>query len=209
MLQVYQALSFREKVMLRYYLLSCLLFVPGFAAVAQDESPLSMNQNMIATASPLTGLKLASAADVMTSVTTTDSTMATLVPASKTRWFTANKLHKYLGIGSIAAAGLTVLASGEAEGGEGGGKVDGGVHEDLANLAAGLGGAAILTGLLFHWDDITLANGFSDPDNLHMILTTLGTLGYAKAIDAAPGEGHSGYGMFGAASMLLGIKMVW
>jgi hypothetical protein len=93
MLQVYQALSFREKVMLRYYLLSCLLFVPGFAAVAQDESPLSMNQNMIATASPLTGLKLASAADVMTSVTTTDSTMATLVPASKTRWFTANKLH--------------------------------------------------------------------------------------------------------------------
>ena len=193
--------------MLRCWSLLCLLLVPGVAVMAQETMSTSMNNdNVIASASPLGGLQLASAAD--TRMTTTGDAAPVVAPY-KARWLTANKVHKYLGIGSIAAAGLTVLASGEANGGEGGGKVDGGIHEELANLAAGLGGAAILTGLLFHWDDITLANGFSDPDNLHMLLTTLGTLGYVKAIDVAPGDGHSGYGMFGAASMVLGIKMVW
>jgi hypothetical protein len=125
------------------------------------------------------------------------------------RWITGNKLHKYLGIGSIASAGLTLLTVGQANEGENGGKADGGIHETFARTATALGGAAVLTGLLFHWDDIKLSNGFSDPDNLHMLLTTLGTLGYAEAVNRAPGDGHSGYGSAGAVSMALGIKMVW
>lgn len=186
--------------MLRYWSLFCLLLFPGFVVMAHEPVPTD-HENIIATASPLTDLQLASAADGMSS-SSADRADSGSRPYHE-RWLTANKVHKYLGIGSISAAGLTLLASGEAEG------TDGGTHGQLAKLAAGLGGAAVLTGLIFHWDDISLANGFSDPDNLHMLLTTLGTLGYAKAVDLAPDEGHSGYGSFGAASMALGIKMVW
>jgi len=187
--------------MLRYWLPFCLLLAPGAAVFAQDVLFLPpgeqvIGQRVIATATPLEGLVLASAADVTQGAT---SEIPVTVKPYKDRWLTSNKVHKYLGIGSIGAAILTGLAP----------KAEGGAHEQLANVAAGLGGAAILTGFTFHWDDIKLSNGFSDPDNLHMLLTTLGTLGYVKAVDEAPGSQHAGYGGAGAASMALGIKLVW
>ena len=193
--------------MLRYWSLFCLLMFPAVAVMAQGSVPFD-HEKIIATASPLTDLQtvdlqLASAADASSS--SSDVHADNGDQPYKSRWLTANKLHKYLGLGSITAAGLTVLTAGDDEGGNG----DGGIHHQLAYTALGLGAAAVLTGLIFHWDDITLANGFSDPDNLHMLLTTLGTLGYARAVDLAPGDGHSGYGSSGALSMLLGIKMVW
>ena len=188
--------------MLRYWSLIYLLLFPAVAVMAQEGMPID-GENIIATASPLTGLQLASAADGMAGSSAERSENAG--QSYKSRWLTANKLHKYLGLGSIGAAGLTVLTAGDDEGGNG----DSGIHHRLAYTALGLGAAAVLTGLIFHWDDINLTNGFSDPDNLHMLLTTLGTLGYARAVDLAPGDGHSGYGSSGALSMLLGIKMVW
>jgi hypothetical protein len=139
-----------------------------------------------------------------------DDTMSSVVVSDDTfheRIFTANKLHKYLGIGSIAAAGLTLLTAPDDEGGNNNG--DGGAHGTLARTAAGLGVGAVITGLLFHWDDIMLGNGISDPDNIHATLTTLGTLGYLKAVNEAPASSHSDYGAMGAVSMAIGIKMVW
>lgn len=118
----------------------------------------------------------------------------------KPRWFTKNKVHQYLGIGSIAAAGLTLLAPKEDEPS---------AHHSLGEAAAGLGVAAVLTGLIFHWEDIQLSNGLRDPDNLHATLTTLGTLGYLGAVSDAPESGHGGLGAFGAISMAVGIKMTW
>jgi hypothetical protein len=120
-------------------------------------------------------------------------------PAYEERYFTANTVHKYLGIGSIAAAGATLLAPKEEDG----------AHEALARTAAGLGVAAVITGLLFHWDDFDLSNGVSDPDNLHATLTTLGTLGYLVAVSEAPDSGHAGFGGVGAIAMAVGIKMNW
>jgi len=188
--------------MLRCWSLFCLLLFPGVSVMAQGSVSFD-NEKIIATASPITDLRLASADEGLSS-SSAERAEGNVQP-NKSRWLTANKLHKYLGLGSISAAGLTVLTAGDDEGGSG----DGGIHHQLAYTALGLGGAAVLTGLIFHWDDISLANGFSDPDNLHMLLTTLGTLGYARAVDLAPGDGHSGYGSSGALSMLLGIKMVW
>jgi hypothetical protein len=114
------------------------------------------------------------------------------------RMVTANKVHKYLGIGSIGAAALTLLAP----------KEENGAHEALGKTAATLGVGAVITGFLFHWDDINLGNGMSDPDNLHLALTTLGTLGYLAAVSEAP-DTHGGVGGLGAVSMAIGIKMVW
>lgn len=124
------------------------------------------------------------------------------------RMITANKLHKYLGIGSIIAAGLTMIAP-KPEVNANGEVDNGGAHEALADTAAGLGVGAIATGLAFHWDDITLSNSFKDPDNLHITLTTLGTLGYLAAVSEAPDSGHAGFGAGGAIAMAIGIKMVW
>ncbi len=120
-------------------------------------------------------------------------------PAYEERYFTANKVHQYLGIGSILAAGGTLLAPKEEDG----------AHETLARTAAGLGVAAIVTGLLFHWDDFNLSDGVKDTDNLHVMLTTAGTLGYLAAVSAAPDSGHAGFGGLGAIAMAIGIKMNW
>jgi len=195
--------------MMRYCILLGALLLSLSTAWAQN--PTSPGERVIASANPLTGLQLASADGTMASTDGGSADdMAEIKPQPyKERWLTANKIHKYLGLGSLAAAGMTLLTVGTADEGENGGKADGGIHETFARTATGLGIGAVITGLLFHWDAITLSNGFSDPDNLHMILSTLGTLGYAEAVNKAPGGGHSGYGAAGAVSMALGIKMVW
>ncbi len=119
-------------------------------------------------------------------------------PLFEERWFTANKLHKYLGIGSIGAAALTLLAP----------KQENGAHELLGRTAAALGVGAVATGLTFHWEDLDLSEGFRNPDNIHMLLTTLGTLGFLYAVSKAP-DPHGGVGAASAIGMLVGIKMTW
>lgn len=116
------------------------------------------------------------------------------------RLFTANTVHKYLGLGSILLAGLTVIAP----------KEDGdSLHHQLGEGAAILGVGAVATGLVFHWEDIHLASGLKDPDNLHLILGTLGTAGYLMASSAAPDSPHPTYGVAGAVSMATAIKLTW
>jgi hypothetical protein len=88
-------------------------------------------------------------------------------------WFNGNKAHKYLGIGSIALATLALLSPKEEDG----------AHEAFAKGAAALGGAAVASGLVVHWDDIANGGGLSDPDNQHALL---GALGFALAVSEAP-----------------------
>jgi hypothetical protein len=120
-------------------------------------------------------------------------------PLYRDRWFTANKVHKYAGIGSIALAILTGLAPKEYDG----------LHEQAARGALALGVVALSTGLVFHYDDLSASNFTSNPDNLHAMLTTLGVLGFATAVDKGGETGHAEAGVAGAALMLLGIKMTW
>ncbi len=132
-------------------------------------------------------------------------------------WLTGNELHKYLGLGSLLLGGLTMLSAGAAEGGEGdegGGENSYGgtgydIHRTLALSATALGLGAVATGFLFHGDDIGLESGLTDPDNLHMSLGLLGTLGYVSAVSAAPGESHAGSGTVGGLSMLVAVKIAW
>jgi hypothetical protein len=119
-------------------------------------------------------------------------------PVFHERMFTANKVHKYLGIGAIGMAVLAAISPKEEDG----------AHEYLARGAAALGGAAIATGFTFHHEDIKLKNGFGDPDNLHALLTSMGTLGYVLAVSTAP-EPHAGFGIGGLLSMGIGIKLTW
>ena len=126
--------------------------------------------------------------------------------------FSANKLHQYLGIGSLLFAGMAALTppdDDEDGGGGGNNNTDDGFHHNAAVTAAVLGGLAVATGFLFHHDDIGPSYGIGDPDNLHMLLGLAGTLGYAVAVSEAPDEAHAAAGIIGLASMGLAIKLEW
>jgi hypothetical protein len=128
-------------------------------------------------------------------------------------FFTANKMHMYLGLGSLLSAGLAAVTAPDYEGltpaQRSVAQQDKGFHHYAGITAAALGGAAIASGFMFHWDDVSLENGLLDPDNLHMLLGILGTAGYALAVSQAPGGSHSGAGAAGAAAMLVGIYLTW
>lgn len=176
------------------------------ATTAMANEPLYLGEQFATASRTLPQPSLQLAANDLAGESGRSNTAA--APGHARRLFTRNTLHKYLGLGSLLAAGLTMVAPKPDE--EGAGPVDlNGPHRDLARTAAALGGAAVLTGLLFHYDDLSLSGGITDPDNQHALLTTLGALGYAGAVAAAPGEGHIALGIGGGASMLLGIKLEW
>ncbi len=195
-----------KEITMRHWMIVVLSLCGTTQAVAQNE---------LTTASLWGDYSLNNRATLyLASAETADTGHATITttkvetPVYEERYFTANKVHQYLGIGSILAAGATVLApkpgvdpvTNEAESS---------THETLAKTAAGLGVAAVITGMLFHWDDFNLSDGAKDPDNLHVMLTTAGTLGYLAAVSAAPDSGHAGVGGIGAIAMAIGIKMNW
>ena len=117
----------------------------------------------------------------------------------KDRWLTWNKTHKWLGIGSLALAAASVIAPKEEDG----------LHHELAQGAAVLGGLAVATGLVFHYDDLSGKKFFSNPDNWHAILSTLGAIGYAVAVNQGGESGHAEAGVAGMVFMIGGIKMTW
>lgn len=125
-------------------------------------------------------------------------------------WFTPNKIHKYLGLGSLGLATLAILApKPDDEHKSNGESSEGGVHHDLAVAATALGAAAVATGFAFHYKDIDLSRGFKDPDNLHMLLGTVAELAFLAAVNKAPAGGHAGIGALGAVAMATAIKIEW
>jgi len=115
------------------------------------------------------------------------------------RMFTGNKIHKYLGIGSVGAALLTILAPKEEDG----------PHEYLAKTSAVLGLGAVATGLAFHYEDISMDGGMKDPDNLHALWAGLGAVGIGMAASTGPDTPHATYGALGTIGMMIGIKYTW
>jgi hypothetical protein len=112
-------------------------------------------------------------------------------------WYSANNLHKNLGLGAIALAGLTMISP----------KAEDGPHEYFARGSAALAVAAVATGLYAHWDDID--SSWSNPDTKHAVLGTLGALGILAAV-AKGGKGdHAAYGGVGALSMVIAVKLTW
>ena len=134
-------------------------------------------------------------------------------PASRSAehdWFTPNKIHKYLGLGSLGLATLAILApKPDEENKSGGENGEGGIHHDLAVAATAMGAAAVATGFVFHYKDIDLSRGFKDPDNLHMLLGTAAELAFLAAVSKAPAGGHAGIGALGAVAMVTAIKIEW
>ncbi|MBI5430364.1 MAG: hypothetical protein HY938_07890 [Nitrosomonadales bacterium] len=123
-------------------------------------------------------------------------------------FFSGSNAHKYMGLTTVALVGLTALTAPDDEGGTTKSRTQG-THQSLGRLTAAMAAATVTTGLLTHWDDFHLEDGWTDPDNLHVMLGTLGALAMLNAVSKAPGNGHPGSGIAGGVAMAAAIKLTW
>jgi hypothetical protein len=132
---------------------------------------------------------------------------------------TGGKVHQYLGLGTIILAGLTA-ATAPGEGCENNctaqanqPRQTNGTHAHLARATVAMAEAAIITGLITHWDDFHLADGITDPDNLHILLGVTGAGLMAWAVNRSKSSAvpisHAGIAELGALSMVAAIKITW
>ena len=112
-------------------------------------------------------------------------------------WYGKNNVHKYLGLGSIGSAAMTIISP----------KGNGGPHERFAQLAAALGVAAVGTGFYAHSDDLSWE--LSNPDTQHAALGALGTLGFIAAVAQGGKTNHAAFGAIGGVAMATAIKITW
>ncbi|OGS96196.1 MAG: hypothetical protein A3H31_09275 [Gallionellales bacterium RIFCSPLOWO2_02_FULL_57_47] len=129
--------------------------------------------------------------------------------------FSGSNAHKYLGLGTLALVVATAIAPKPAEIEDRAptqAELDAqksSTHAKLGRAAAALAAATVTTGLLAHWDDFHLEDGWTDPDNLHALLGTAGALAMLAAVSQAPEGGHAGTGMAGGIAMGIAIKLTW
>ncbi|MFM2397130.1 MAG: hypothetical protein RLZZ144_380 [Pseudomonadota bacterium] len=130
-------------------------------------------------------------------------------------WVGSN-LHKYLGLATIGAALGTMMTA--SEGCEHNCTNPAprdvtGTHATMAKTTAVLAAATVVTGLVAHWDDFALEDGWTDPDNLHVLLGTAGAvlLGYATMVSANSSTpvSHAGMAELGALGMGVAIALTW
>jgi hypothetical protein len=89
-----------------------------------------------------------------------------------------------------------------------------GTHAQLGKATAVMALATVASGLIVHWDDFNVEDGWTDPDNLHVILGVTGAalLAYAvdKSMNVSSGQvSHAGMAELGALGMLIAIKFEW
>lgn len=114
-------------------------------------------------------------------------------------WLTGSKAHQYLGLGALALVAVAAVSPKEEDS----------IHEYAATGATVLAAAAATTGFIYHWEDFDWSDGFSDPDNLHMLLAGLGTLAMMYAVSEAPEVNHAGPGIAGGVAMAVAVKITW
>jgi hypothetical protein len=145
-------------------------------------------------------------------VNATTSAIPMAVREVRDPWFTADKVHQYLGIGTVILAAATAATAPEGcETNCANYKPDtNGTHAKLGRATRAMALSAVVTGIAFHWDDMHLfEDGLKDPDTQHWLLGGAGALLLASAVGKAPGHGHSGQAELGALMMLAAIKITW
>ena len=122
----------------------------------------------------------------------------------KEPWLSTSKTHQYLGLGALTLGSLTAIAPKPNAN-----DYKGSLHYKLAMGATYLGGAALGTGFVFHYKDLSMKKIFRNPDNLHALFATVGTFGFVVAVNAAPNASHSTPGIIGLAGMATAVKITW
>lgn len=127
------------------------------------------------------------------------------------------KAHQYLGLSTVVLAGLTVLAVPEDGcdncSQQSPRQTSGTTHTRLARATAAMAVATVMTGLVFHWNDLHWEDGMFDPDTVHARLAGAGALlmlyAVNKSAKSAVPTSHAGMAELGAAAMVVAIKLTW
>jgi hypothetical protein len=140
---------------------------------------------------------------------TTSTIVAPETPAAafKPPMISRNKVHQYLGLGTLALFGLTAISAPDRE--KSATPQTTGTHQSLGRATAAMATATVVSGLVAHWDDIYLEDSFFDPDKLHARLGTLGALAMLYTVSVAPGHGHPATGIAGGVAMIVAVKLTW
>lgn len=131
--------------------------------------------------------------------------------------FTTSNAHQYMGLATIALAAATAMTAPEECESSACANIPretDGTHAKLAWATVGMATATVVTGVIAHWDDFAFEDGLTDPDNLHVILGTVGAalMGYAawKSAQVKTGQvSHAGTAIAGAVGMGLAIALTW
>ncbi len=196
----------------------CLAVLSGTAFAQETAFDLPLTSS--AYVKDYESFKLAAADEKQVSVKKAESAAPEIKKSEfEPSWLTGGKVHQYLGLGTIILAGLTA-ATAPGEGCEQNCTAQAnqprdrnGTHAKLAKATVVMAAAAIATGLVSHWDDFHLEDGFTDPDNLHVLLGVTGAalMAYAvkKSMDSTVPVSHAGIAELGALGMVAAIKITW
>jgi hypothetical protein len=132
-------------------------------------------------------------------------------------WLTGSKTHQYLGLATIAGAALTAMTAPDSCehncSSTSSPRQTNGTHAHLAEATVALAAATIISGILVHWDDIHFSDGFTDPDNLHVMFGVTGAALMAYAVNKSKNSSspvsHAGIAELGALGMVVAIKLTW
>ncbi len=140
-----------------------------------------------------------------------------LLPESA--WLSGPNAHLAFGLGTLALVGLTALTApnSDCEDGCSAGaaprRTSGTSHTRLARAASVFAAATVTTGLLWHWDDVHLEDGLSDPDNQHVLLGLGGALlmmaAVQKSMRSTVPTQHAGAAAAGGVAMAAAVKLTW
>ena len=143
-----------------------------------------------------------------------NSTMVQAAPAVafEPKSFSKRKIHQYLGVSTAVLAGLAFVTHPHPSDPNAPRQVNG-THAQLAKATVAMAAATIISGVIAHWDDFSLEDGWLDPDNLHVLLGVTGALLMAYAVDKSANSStpvsHATEAELGALGMVVAIKLTW
>jgi len=194
----------------RLVVAACLATVTGFASAAERPLDLTLPDSKFYSQER----ELIVLAENDADVAKVKSEISADTPAKEfePKLFSGKKIHQYLGVTTAALAGMTFMTHIHPVGN--GPRDVNGTHAELGKAAAAMALATVASGLIIHWDDFSLEDGWKDPDNLHVLLGVTGAalMAYAvnKSMNTSAGQvNHAGYAELGALSMVVAIKLTW
>jgi hypothetical protein len=195
-------------------LVCCLLLGAGVAVADTLDLSLPKNQLLADSSRPFL-----LAANDDADLSKVKANIASVIPAAEfdPPFFSGSNAHKYLGIGTVVLAGLTAMSAPEGCENNCTGTTAprdrNGSHAQFAKATVAMAAATIASGLYAHWDDFSTEDGWSDPDNLHVLLGITGAALMAYAVNKSASSdvpvSHAGIAELGALGMVVAIKLTW
>lgn len=189
----------------------CLMALSGIAYAAESSLDLTLPASRFYSEEAKSFLL----AENDTAETRAKNNTVAVTPAAEfePKLITGKKVHEYMGLTTLALVALTTFTAPGDTCATCSRPVNG-THAELGKATAVMALATVVSGLIEHWDDFNLEDGWEDPDNMHIILGVTGSalLAYAvdKSMNVSTGPvSHAGIAELGALGMLVAVKLEW